>query len=151
MRWAHESPVSPVLPTEVCNFHAYMRGIDSSSVHLMPLVRSSLQKTADLHSMHTSRLCNVTRRNSVISLHIMYSVTSNNRQNAEGGKSSQKPIAFMRLLHRCMLLPNNQCCPIQRRVWPLIWHSIGGLHTNRTSRHVSHKAQRHVCCMALLL
>ncbi len=81
--------------------------------------------------------------------HDLYSVTS--QQCTKAGKSLQKPIAFMRLWRRCMLLPNIQCCPIQRRVWPLIWHSIDGLHTNCTSRHVSHKVQRHVCCTALLL
>ena len=81
--------------------------------------------------------------------HDLYSVTS--QQCTKAGKSSQKPIAFMRLWRRCMLLPNIQCCPIQRRVWPLIWHSIGGLHTNCTGSNFSHKAQRHLCGMPLLL
>ncbi len=120
---------------------------------IMPLVRVAFRRqrtyivcsSAYITTLHSNK----TQQLDISTHHDLYSVTS--QQCTKAGKSLQKPIAFMRLWRRCMLLPNIQCCPIQRRVWPLIWHSIDGLHTNCTSRHVSHKVQRHVCCTALLL
>ena len=120
---------------------------------IMPLVRVAFrrQRTYIVCSSAyiTTVQSNKTQQLDISTHHDLYSATTD--KNSKAGKCSRKSIAFMRLLRRYIMLPNGQCCPIQRRVWPLIWHSIGCLHTNCTSRHVSHKAQRHVCCMALLL
>ena len=76
--WAREGPVSSVLPTKVCNFHAYMISIVSSSVHLMPALRVKSSQRTYIVCIHHD--CPSNKRNSLVSLHIMYSVASNNRQ-----------------------------------------------------------------------